>query len=82
VKCLVCGRTSKKALCARHSLACKKLILKYAKWKKALEISWPNYLERLVKSEEAGEWVKQVARYLLANNIDLEQAKKFLETRQ
>jgi len=38
---------------------------KYDLWKKALEISWKEYLSEIVKNPLTGEWAKQVAEYLI-----------------
>jgi hypothetical protein len=37
---------------------------KYELWKRALEISWKEYLSEIVKNPFTGEWVKEVAEYL------------------
>jgi hypothetical protein len=37
---------------------------KYVAWKKALEISWGEYLREIVKNPLTGEWAKEVAEYL------------------
>jgi hypothetical protein len=38
---------------------------KYAAWKKALEISWGEYLSEIAKNPLTGEWAKEVAEYLI-----------------
>jgi len=38
---------------------------KYELWKKALEISWKEYLSEIVKNSLTGEWAKEVAEYLI-----------------
>jgi len=38
---------------------------KYELWKKALEISWKEYLSEIVKNPLTGEWAKEVAEYLI-----------------
>ena len=38
---------------------------KYEIWKRALEISWKEYLSEIVKNPLTGEWAKQVAQYLI-----------------
>jgi hypothetical protein len=37
---------------------------KYELWKKALEISWKEYLSEIVKNPLTGEWAKEAAEYL------------------
>jgi hypothetical protein len=38
---------------------------KYAAWKKALEISWREYLSEVAKNPLTGEWAKEVAEHLI-----------------
>jgi hypothetical protein len=40
---------------------------KYEAWKKALDISWKEYLNEIVKNSLTGEWAKEVAQHLLEN---------------
>jgi hypothetical protein len=40
------------------------IIKKYEVWKRALEISWKEYLSEIVKNPLTGEWVKEVAEHL------------------
>ena len=37
---------------------------KYESWKRALEISWKEYLSEIAKNPLTGEWAKEVAEYL------------------
>jgi hypothetical protein len=37
---------------------------KFECWKKALEVSWKEYLSEIVKNPLTGEWAKEVAEYL------------------
>jgi hypothetical protein len=39
-------------------------VKKYDVWKKALDISWKEYLSEIVKNPFTGEWAKEVAEYL------------------
>ena len=82
MKCAVCGKVSKKALCARHALACKKLIKGFSEWQKAMDIDWFAYLSQIIAKEETGEWVKQVVQYFLKHKLDIKQAKELLESLQ
>jgi hypothetical protein len=38
---------------------------KYELWKRALEISWKEYLSEIVKNSLTGKWAKEVAEYLI-----------------
>ncbi len=40
------------------------IMKKYDQWKKALEISWKEYLSEIAKNPLTGEWAKEVAEYL------------------
>lgn len=44
-----------------------KIIEKYDAWKRALKISWKEYLSEVVKNSLTGEWAKEVAEYLIKN---------------
>jgi hypothetical protein len=41
------------------------IIKKYDMWKKALEISWKEYLSEIAKNPLTGEWAREVAEHLL-----------------
>jgi len=41
------------------------IVKKYDLWKRALEISWKEYLSEIVKNPFTGEWAKEVAEYLI-----------------
>jgi hypothetical protein len=41
------------------------IVRKYELWRKALEISWKEYLSEIVKNPLTGEWAKEVAEYLI-----------------
>jgi hypothetical protein len=51
--------------CELHSKAYEKIVEKYGVWRKALEISWKEYLSEIVKNELTGEWAKEVAEHLV-----------------
>jgi len=42
------------------------IVKKYETWKRALGISWKEYLSEVVKNSLAGEWAKEVAEYLIS----------------
>jgi len=39
----------------------------YSLWRKALKISWQEYLSQVAKNSLTGDWVKEVAKYLIEN---------------
>ena len=48
-----------------HSKACSIIIQKYEYWRKAMGISWKEYLSEIAKNSLTGEWAREVARHLI-----------------
>ncbi len=68
MSCKLCYREVKeKNFCTIHLKAYNNLIVKYDFWNRALEISWKEYLSKIAESPLAGNWVKEVAKYLIEN---------------
>jgi len=66
LKCVVCSRDAgEKGYCELHLKAYENIVKNYDAWKKALEISWKEYLSEVVKNPLTGEWAKEVAEYLI-----------------
>ncbi len=66
MKCVVCSRDAgEKGYCELHLKAYENIVKNYDAWKKALEISWKEYLSGVVKNPLTGEWAKEVAEYLI-----------------
>jgi len=66
LKCVICSReTDEKSYCELHAKAYENINKKYDEWKKALEISWKEYLSEIVKNPLTGEWAKEVAEHLI-----------------
>jgi len=67
LKCKVCERetAANSEYCELHEAAHRNLIEKYEDWKKALGISWKEYLNEIVKNPLTGEWAKEVAQRLI-----------------
>lgn len=66
MKCVICSReTDEKSYCELHVKAYENINKKYDEWKKALEISWKEYLSEIVKNPLTGEWAKEVAEHLI-----------------
>lgn len=66
MKCAICSRkTDEESYCELHAKAYENINKKYDEWKKALEISWKEYLSEIVKNPLTGEWAKEVAEHLI-----------------
>jgi len=65
VKCKICDREAITKHCELHEKAHESIIQKYNVWKRALEISWKEYLNEVMKNPYTGIWAKEVARDLL-----------------
>jgi hypothetical protein len=64
--CKICPRkTVKNGFCPLHLKAYENIVEKYAVWRKALKISWKEYLSEIEQNSLTGEWVKEVANYLI-----------------
>jgi len=64
LKCKICDKETESEFCSFHQKAYENLIKNYEEWKKALEISWKDYLNEIIKNPYSGKWVKEVAEYL------------------
>lgn len=66
MKCVICGREAgEKGYCELHVKTYESINKKYDEWKKALGISWKEYLSEIVKNPLTGEWAKEVAEHLI-----------------
>ena len=65
LKCKICGKEAVSGYCELHERAYKNLMEKYEVWKKALDISWKDYLREVAKNAYTGSWVKEVAEQLM-----------------
>jgi hypothetical protein len=48
-----------------HLKAYENIVEKYAVWRKTQDISWKEYLSEIEQNSLTGEWVKEVANYLI-----------------
>jgi len=67
MKCPVCEKepVETSGLCRHHELARISILAAYQKWIIAYgSMDWINYLHKIEKLEESGEWTKEVARHL------------------
>lgn len=63
--CPICGRKARsQALCIFHSLALQAIEKHYDSWRR-FGFSWRRYLERLAKMRSAGQYVREVAQYIM-----------------
>jgi hypothetical protein len=53
--------------CQFHQKARDHILAKFEQWKKAMDISWKEYLSEIAKNSLSGEWVKEVAQYMIFN---------------
>lgn len=68
MKCKICERESvKEDFCEFHYRAKENLVNRFDQWRKALNISWKEYLSQVAENSSAGNWVKEVAKYLIEN---------------
>lgn len=68
LKCILCHRkTEKNNFCILHFEALENIIGKYELWRKFLKISWRECLKEIEQNSLTGEWVKEVADFLITN---------------
>ena len=65
MKCRICNREAVEKYCEFHEKAYRSLVEKYEDWKKAVDISWEEYLNGIVKNPYTGSWAKEVAEKLI-----------------
>jgi hypothetical protein len=53
-----------------HDKAYRNIVQKFEDWKKALGISWKEYLKDVVENAFTGSWAKEVAEQLLSEHDD------------
>jgi len=59
--CLICSRTTSRKYCEYHHKSYDKLDSEYETWKRALgEMSWEDYLRKLLELQETGSSTKDV----------------------
>lgn len=64
MKCKVCDKEAVGNYCEAHEIAYKNLVENYDVWKRALSVSWKEYLREVAKNEYTGSWAKEVAEKL------------------
>jgi len=72
MSCKVCNRAAvEEGFCEWHLLAYRNLTDRFPVWQKAMEITWKDYLSQIAENSSAGNWVKEVAKYLLENGENM-----------
>lgn len=67
LKCKICGKEAvNEDYCVLHKKTYRNLIEQFETWKKALGISWKDYLNEIVKNPFTGTKAKEVAETLLS----------------
>jgi len=65
MKCGICSREAVERYCELHEKAYRSVVQTYEDWKKAVDISWKEYLNEIVKNPYTGSWAKEVAEKLM-----------------
>lgn len=67
MRCKLCRKEADAdEYCTLHEKAYQNLTEKFEVWKKALEISWRDYLKEIAKNPFTGEKAKEVAEALMS----------------
>ena len=66
--CIVCDRETQEnsVYCKHHQAAYSNLEESYSQWRRALGLSWTEYLEKVEKVSGTGVWVKEVIKGILS----------------
>ncbi|KPV63785.1 MAG: DNA topoisomerase I [Candidatus Bathyarchaeota archaeon BA2] len=67
MKCRICNREALEKYCELHEKAYRNIVQKYDSWKRAMDVSWKEYLNEIAKNPYTGSWAKEVAEQLLKN---------------
>jgi len=68
LNCKVCQRDFVEGgFCEWHLRAYRNLVDRFPVWGRAMEITWKDYLSQIAENSSAGNWVKEVAKYLIEN---------------
>jgi hypothetical protein len=67
MKCRICNREALEKYCELHEKAYKNIVQKYEDWRRTMDISWTEYLNKIVNNPYTGSWAKEIAEQLLKN---------------
>ena len=65
MRCRICNREALEKYCELHEKAYRNIVQKYEEWRMAMDISWKEYLNEIMKNPYTGSWAKEVAGQLL-----------------
>ena len=66
MKCRICSRKAiENGYCKFHAKAYENIVHEYDSWKRALEISWKEYLSKIAENPLTGQWAKEAAEHLV-----------------
>jgi hypothetical protein len=68
--CMICDREAVEKFCELHDKAYQNIVQKFEEWRRALDISWKEYLKAVVVNAYTGSWAREVAEQLLKNKDD------------
>lgn len=74
--CAICGRVHYGEslglpLCVMHYIAAENMRESYRRWREAEGMSFSDFTRRLLKMGSAGDYVKEVAEYILAHGLNI-----------
>ncbi len=70
MKCKLCNKeAAHKDYCELHGKACRNLMEKYGAWKKALGLSWVDFLNQVAQNPSTGTKAREVAEALLSESL-------------
>jgi len=71
MKCKLCSREAISDICRYHEGAKQKVDAGYPLWSKAYGgISWKEYLDKVKRNEQTGQWAREIAEMLEDIQID------------
>jgi len=63
LKCKICSKKAgKNGYCRFHAKAYEEIVGNYDQWKRALGISWKEYLSEIANNPLTGQWAKEIAQ--------------------
>lgn len=67
MNCRLCERETDSELCAYHARARTEVETAYKSWNEAYSVlAWHEYLNRVIRNPETGQWAIEVAKLMLA----------------
>jgi len=64
MKCRICNKEAVEKYCELHEKAYRSIVQMYEDWKRAMDISWREYLNEILKNSYTGSWAKEVVEKL------------------